>query len=336
MATASRLRSAVGLALCSLAILAAASSAIAAGGVIEINQAKILANGNFPYVISAAGSYRLSSNLTVAGTGVDAIDINGSFAPVTLDLNGFNITGPGSGSGKGIFSGGTTALIVSNGAIGDFGSNGVQVAGAATLKDVISGFNGGAGIVAGGGLNLEAASAVSNAGAGIVVGPTIGGSFTKAYAANNGSDGIQLLTGLYAVVTCDHCGSGLNGGNGINAGVNTSLIVKDSAFGGNTLNGIVAPDGSVIESTIAAYNHGYGILANAAILKSDQVIGNNAGNASGGILGFDAALNPLSVGNDSGCWNNWAGGNGSSPSVAQISGCAPAGANICPGGTACP
>jgi hypothetical protein len=309
-----------------------AGRAWADSGIIEINQAKVNAAGGFPYVISASGSYRLTSNLTVTGTSQDAIDINGALAVVSLDLNGFNIAGPGSGSGKGISGGATTSLLLSHGTVYHFGSNGIQVAGELTLKEVFSVFNGGAGIVATGGIAFATVTGSNNGGPGMVLS---GGALNDVSADSNGSDGIQALTGP-GLVTCEHCFAVLNGGNGINGGVNVILLIKDSGFAGNTMNGIVAGDGSVIESTSSGGNHGYGILANAAILKSDQAIGNNAGNASGGILGVDAALNVSSVGNDSGCWNNWAGGNGSSPSVAQISGCAPAGENICPGGTACP
>ena len=62
--------------------------AFAVDGVVLINQATVMAAGNFPYTISAAGSYKLSSNLNVP-SGVDGIKIAAS--NVTLDLNGFSI-----------------------------------------------------------------------------------------------------------------------------------------------------------------------------------------------------------------------------------------------------
>jgi hypothetical protein len=54
-----------------------------------INQSGI---SSFPYVISTPGSYKLSSNITVTTPGVNAINIDTS--NVTLDLNGFTISGP--------------------------------------------------------------------------------------------------------------------------------------------------------------------------------------------------------------------------------------------------
>jgi hypothetical protein len=55
-------------------------------GTIEINQAKVMANGGFPYVISASGSYRLSGGLTVPAS-TDGINVTA--AKVAIDLNGF-------------------------------------------------------------------------------------------------------------------------------------------------------------------------------------------------------------------------------------------------------
>ncbi len=85
------------------AILATPSTSPAADGRREISQASILAAGGFPYVISAPGSYVLTSDLApppdVIGIRVDADDVN-------VDLNGFAIRGslvcvPGSCSGTG-------------------------------------------------------------------------------------------------------------------------------------------------------------------------------------------------------------------------------------------
>ena len=74
-----------------------APCARAVDGTVLINQSTSV-NGlpgcphsGFPITICQPGSYRLSGNLTVPGT-ADGIDISG--ASVTLDLNGFTISGP--------------------------------------------------------------------------------------------------------------------------------------------------------------------------------------------------------------------------------------------------
>lgn len=78
-----------------LAAMAASTiSAFAIDGQVLINQSTVTAAGGFPYTISEAGSYKLSGNLT-ASTAV-AILVNTS--NVTLDLNGFTITGTGAAS----------------------------------------------------------------------------------------------------------------------------------------------------------------------------------------------------------------------------------------------
>jgi hypothetical protein len=84
-------------------------------GVITIDQAKAEAGGitagdtpGFPVTLSQPGSYRLMSNLTVADMAVTAIRITS--AGVTLDLNGFEVSGPNSCTG----SGGTLACLSYN------------------------------------------------------------------------------------------------------------------------------------------------------------------------------------------------------------------------------
>jgi len=49
-------------------------------------------HAGFPIIICHAGSYRLAGNLTVSAVNTDAIDITTN--DVTLDLNGFTISGP--------------------------------------------------------------------------------------------------------------------------------------------------------------------------------------------------------------------------------------------------
>jgi len=82
-----------------------ASSAFAVDGVIEINQTSVLAGGitpsdspGYPATIDTSGSYRLTSDLSLPSTsGVRGIEIVGG--PVTIDLNGFTVLGPGSCAG---------------------------------------------------------------------------------------------------------------------------------------------------------------------------------------------------------------------------------------------
>lgn len=149
-----------------IAILAPAASALAVNGNIEINQAKVLANGGFPYVASTSASYRLTGNLTVSSTTADAIDVSAS--GVTIDLNGFAITGPGgSTSGNGISGAGATDLTVENGTISGFGGNAaIRTGNNGMIKNVHTGSNG-QGIVAGNGSAISDNVAHDNSGTGI-------------------------------------------------------------------------------------------------------------------------------------------------------------------------
>lgn len=72
-------------------------AAHATDGVIEINQAKVNASGGYPYVISQSGSYRLTSNL-VSPDALDSV-IKVAASNVSIDMNGFTISGPVSCSG---------------------------------------------------------------------------------------------------------------------------------------------------------------------------------------------------------------------------------------------
>ena len=149
-----------------VAMLAWAASAAAVDGTIEINQAKVLAKGGFPYVIGTSGSYRLTGNLTVLSTSADAIDVNAS--DVTVDLNGFSITGPGgSTSGNGISAASVVDVTVENGTINGFGgSAAIRTGNNSIVKNVHASSNGN-GIVAGSGSVISDNIAHDNSGSGI-------------------------------------------------------------------------------------------------------------------------------------------------------------------------
>jgi parallel beta-helix repeat protein len=99
--------------VCATSALFLSVAAHAVDGPKLIDQAKVLASGGFPYQITEPGSYRLSSNLVVSGS-TDAIDIVTS--DVTLDLNGFSISGPGTSAVSGT-STPITGVAVRNGTI---------------------------------------------------------------------------------------------------------------------------------------------------------------------------------------------------------------------------
>lgn len=112
-----------------LLFFVSAGELYAVDGVVLINQSRTL-TGNvspgdapgFPVSINRAGSYRLASNLVVPG-GINGIEISAN--DVTLDLNGFRLTG--GGSAKAIRSTGPYERIeIANGTISSF-SNGIDL-----------------------------------------------------------------------------------------------------------------------------------------------------------------------------------------------------------------
>jgi hypothetical protein len=137
-----------------------AASAFAVDGQILINQSTVMAAGGFPYKITQPGSYKLSGNLTVPAN-ADGIDITAD--NVTLDLNGFNISGPlkctfaaagvscsGSVVGWGVFSG-QNNTTVKNGSISGMANGGVDAgsgSGSGALIEEVSVSQNGVGIAA--------------------------------------------------------------------------------------------------------------------------------------------------------------------------------------------
>lgn len=167
---------AVGLATALAGVMSGTARAV--DGVVLINQVRALAGNvtpgdapGFPVTISRAGSYRLASDLTVAGANVDGIYINTN--DVTLDLNGFTIFGTGTGTGSGITSPGLTGdITVINGTVRDMGADGIRVDAAIRVENVTSLANGGDGISVTSGSIVTGCVAANNDGNGIRVGVT--------------------------------------------------------------------------------------------------------------------------------------------------------------------
>ena len=134
-------------------------------GVVLINQAQAIAGGvtscdtpGFPVTICTSGSYRLSGNLSVP-SGTEGIGITAS--NVTLDLNGFTILLPASGSTPSICSiraiGSLSLIRVQNGILSG-GDCGVQLGSASNslVSDV----------------TIETNVVTTSGASGITVGPT--------------------------------------------------------------------------------------------------------------------------------------------------------------------
>ncbi len=319
------------LALCSvvvICIMVLSGSVRAADGVVLIDQAR--ANGGhvtpgdtpgFPVTISRPGSYQLTSNLTVARANTTCIEITSD--NVTLDLNGFTISGPTvctagpnnsvtcnpSGNGIGVNAPSEGNVTVINGVVTGMGLDGINLAGpGARVENIQAYSNGGYGIRTTSGSNNTSSN---NGGVGILI--TTGSNNT---AAGNGGDGIDSLG------TANNSVSNNNGGVGINAltansnasfnnqgdGIDANTANGNTASG-NTGNGIAA---GTANNNVSTGNGGNGIVATTAV-------GNTAtGNTGHGLVSSGGYTNNVFQGN--------AGG--------QVSGGIQMGTNVC-SGTAC-
>src|SRR5450755_529195 len=93
---------------------------IASTGIV-INAVNTPGDTDDVFVISQAGNYFLSGNVTVP-SGKTGIEVTA--AGVTIDLNGFQITGPGSGSfSTGIYVPSANNCAIKNGSITNFSAN---------------------------------------------------------------------------------------------------------------------------------------------------------------------------------------------------------------------
>jgi hypothetical protein len=191
-----------------------------------------------PFKISAAGAYYVTTNLAVP-SGQNGITIDAS--QVTLDLNGFTVSGPADSEvGISIIAGRSDVSI----------RNGVVSAGAG-------------GIVASGGsrIQLEAIRATTCGGSGISVGTD--SSVLNCVAAENSATGIRAGNGS----TVANSQAIANGANGIEAG--QKCVVRDSVATRNGLAGILVGDYSKVIGASASDNNGAGLSGGAGVHFTD-------------------------------------------------------------------
>lgn len=158
--------------------------ALAVDGVIDINSAVVT---SFPFSITTSGSYRLTGNLTVT-SGADGIDVSAD--NVTIDLNGFAITGAGGAGGNGIAST-NSQVTVRNGTVTGMGANGISLGANATIADVHAVGNGANGIVVGNAGLVTHCTVSGNGGVGISITGS-GSTVLQNSVYNNTSFGMEM------------------------------------------------------------------------------------------------------------------------------------------------
>jgi hypothetical protein len=176
--------------------------------VLEINQSCAAAGcfagdtPGFPVTAQAAGSYILTSNLTVPLADTEAISL---YSGITLDLNGFTISGPVtctgspavcdvSSTGTGVYSGGHN--LIRNGRIKGMGGNGIAGADYTRVEAVEiegNGYSGISGVSGSAGWIIERCNIHSNAQQGIdLYNGSVGGTQVRQNSVrSNGGIGIR-------------------------------------------------------------------------------------------------------------------------------------------------
>jgi hypothetical protein len=316
-------------ALSIVAALLLAGPAWAVDGVIEVNQAKALAGGvtagdlaGFPVTIDAAGSYRLTSNLTTASG--DAIEIKASY--VTLDLNGFKVQAEIDAIHRNATE---THITVENGVVvvTEYDESAISLGGQQTRLDRLR--------VIGGNTSLGNECVLTNSvlregmfggehcliSGNTLTGPTDNSGIT----VGSGSRVLNnTLSGLYGMCI------NVTGGSCVVSGNTT-----DSAFYGISANDCVIVDNSVTDSGISGIRgHGSTIRGNFVSSFGTGIEASNAsvvGNTVKDSLGIGLSAN-TSTGYKDNQFQNNNGGNANP----QVSGGTQIGTNICGGNTSCP
>jgi len=266
----------------------------------------------FPIVISEPGSYRLKSNLVVPDANTTAIRLDAD--GVTIDLNGYSISGPtvctplpvtsctptGGGDGVGGGSGGRDSTVV-NGTIRGMGNDGVALEDRARIEHVRAVSNGNNGISATGNSIVADNVTYQNGNRGIALGPS-------SVVRNNTAFGNKVV--------------GIDLGDWTVATGNTANF---NAYGGIQCLLSCTLTGNVVHGNggSPAVGSGNGIQSNG----DSTVIGNTAtNNLVGG----------LTIGPRSGYVNNVANGNNGGDAFQQVFGGLQMGTNVCGGDTTCP
>jgi len=283
--------------------------AAAVDGVIEINQARAAAGGvtatdtaGFPVTIDRGGSYRLTGDLLVAA-GTHGIEISAAGADVTLDLNGFSITGNASyDNHNGIHVTAAGRVRIRNGTIQGF-HHGIEASAFSASID-----------------SVHASGAYE---VGIYAGPL--SAVTDCVADGNGPDhyGTGIAVGAGSVVrgcTANAQVTGIAAGpNSLVSGNNATNNHNNGTYGF----GVWAQDGCTIVGNVVT-NNWTGIRATNGTTVTDNTV---RGNPSWGIV-FESAA-------DSGYARNVLTNNFVAPNGSQVSGGTPIGTNLC-GNTVCP
>ena len=231
-------------------ISGAAAPALAAEGILEINQTCASLSGcfpgdfgGFPVTVLQPGSYRLTSDVvsSFAGAPVIRVDVEA----VTIDLNGFTVAGPGiEGQSSGAAIVGGHRMAVRNGFVRDAAWDGVHVLGSSRVEDLHVYGSWNDGVVVARESTLRGIVATSNKGNGIRAGAA--SVIDGCTATANQGHGISLPSGSVRGSTATS-NLGKGGDFGVKVTFATSLFDANGGgdvSGGHASGGNICGDGS--------------------------------------------------------------------------------------------
>ena len=256
-----------------IAALAATFAAHASDGVIEINHAKIMANGGYPYTISQPGSYRLTSNLVQPNATTDVIQVVRE--NVSIDLNGFAITGANVCS---LNAAGSAVVCSGSAPVGSSGGFGINFMAAGVVRN---------GVVRNGGvqgmgnaciLGAELVEDVSAESCGYLVG--IQAQVVRRVLVQFSA----VATGIEAYRAIDSSAIGNSG-----VGIGGALEVTNVRSEGNVGDGIVVNGAGAVRGNASIRNRGHGIRVNGGLVTGNYVDQNQGA----GIYSGDAVMTSI-------------------------------------------
>lgn len=239
-----------------------ASPALASDGILEINQACATQSGcftgdapGFPVIISQAGSYQLTSNLSEQDRSRSLIRLTTS--DVSIDLRGFVMSYPSTGAGQaiGIDGGSANRSSVRNGVLKNAGGDCVSLGNRGRVEEMVISGCGQRGISLAGGAIIRDNQVEDTGFEGIAAqgSPMVIDNFVIRAGRTQAAEGIEV--GVAALIR----GNVVRLGSGVGIRVGQRSNVEGNVIDSNVGNGISADAHSLIRSNTAVANSGTGI-----------------------------------------------------------------------------
>jgi hypothetical protein len=226
-----------------------------------------------PFEITSPGSYYLSGDRRASG---DGIRVNAD--DVTIDLMGFTLAGPDSGSSVGITMNGRRNVEIRHGTIRSFGGRGIHdrnepgTAWGKRILDVRVIANGRCGICLGGDGNLVRDCLVAdNKGTGACCGGLLEGNVFL----NNATGGIACGDGALVL------GNTIAKGGGAGIFARSSCRIRDNLVSDSQNSGIYTEYGSLVEGNVVTNANRSGVIGYAGIkVIGDCIVRGNTARSS--------------------------------------------------------